>query len=70
MHAVEVDPGPAPVEGSRDEVGMRLSPEAVLFVGGTVLTVVLLAVFVPFMVRAWRSDAAQRAARGRDGTHG
>jgi hypothetical protein len=49
---------------------MRLSPEAVLFVGGTVLTVVLLAVFVPFMARAWKSDAAQRAARGKDGTHG
>jgi hypothetical protein len=70
MHAVEVDPGPAPAGGSRDEVGMRLSPEAVLFVGGTVLTVVLLAVFVPFMVRAWKADASQRAARGRDGTHG
>jgi hypothetical protein len=49
---------------------MRLSPEAVLFVGGTVLTVVLLAVFVPFMARAWKADASQRAARGRDGTHG
>jgi hypothetical protein len=70
MRTVEVDPGPAPAEGTRDEVGMRLSPEAVLFIGGTVLTVVLLAVFVPFMARAWKSDAAQRAARGKDGTHG
>jgi hypothetical protein len=54
----------------REEVGMRLSPETVLFVGGTLLTVVLLAVFVPFMARAWKADAAQRAARDKGDGHG
>jgi hypothetical protein len=50
-----------PETGTRDEVGMRLSPEVVLLIGGTVLTVVLLAVFVPFLARIWREDAAGRA---------
>lgn len=57
----EVPDGPPP--GSREEVGMRVSPEVVLFVGGAVLTVAVLAVFVPFMVRAWREDAARRTHR-------
>lgn len=59
--AATVDPEPA----SREEVGMRVSAEVVLFVGGAVLTAAVLAVFVPFMVRAWREDAARRAAKDR-----
>lgn len=51
----------------REEVGMRASPEVVLFVGGAVLTAAVLAVFVPFMVRAWREDSARRAAKDRAG---
>ncbi len=70
MRAAEGVPGTPPQGGPREEVGMRLSPETVLFVGGTLLTVVLLAVFVPFMARAWKADAAQRAARGKGGPHG
>ena len=66
----EAEPGRAPADGTRDEVGLRISPEAVLFVGGSVLTVALLAVFVPFMVRAWRADSAQRAARRQGGGRG
>ena len=73
--AAIVPDGPAePPVGSREEVGMRVSPEVALFVGGTALTVVLFAVFVPFMARVWRQDAADRAERagrasgpGRDG---
>ena len=69
--AIVPDEPAEPPVGSREEVGMRVSPEVALFVGGTVLTVVLLAVFVPFMVRIWRQDAAARAGRapgpGRDG---
>jgi len=70
MRAVEGELGAPPASGVREEVGMRLSPETVLFVGGTLLTVVLLAVFVPFMARAWKADAAQRAARGKGDGHG
>jgi hypothetical protein len=50
-----------PETGTRDEVGMRISPEVVLLIGGTVLTVALLAVFIPFLARIWREDAAGRA---------
>jgi len=50
-----------PETGTRDEVGMRISPEVVLLIGGTVLTVALFAVFVPFLARIWREDAAGRA---------
>ena len=46
------------------EVGMRFSPEVVLFVGAMVLTVLLFAVFTPFMVRIWRNDAASRRSQG------
>lgn len=67
---VEGEPGAPPAGAAREEVGMRLSPETVLFVGGTLLTVVLLAVFVPFMARAWKADAAQRAGRGKGDAHG
>ena len=48
--------------GERSEVGMRISPEVVLLVGGTILTIALFAVFVPFLMRVWREDAAVRAA--------
>ena len=47
-------------DGQRSEVGMRISPEVVLFVGAVVLTVALIAVFTPFLVRIWRDDAATR----------
>ena len=46
------------------EVGMRFSPEVVLFVGAMLLTVLLFAVFTPFMVRIWRSDSASRRSQG------
>lgn len=46
------------------EVGMRLSPEVVLFVGAVVLTVALVAVFAPFMARIWRTDATSRRSHG------
>ena len=39
---------------------MRISPEVVLFVGAVVLTVALIAVFTPFLVRIWRDDAVTR----------
>ena len=55
---------PEPETGSRTEVGMRASPEVVLLVGGVVLTVALTAVIVPFLVRAWREDAARRQEGG------
>ena len=55
---------PEPEAGSRTEVGMRASPEVVLLVGGAVLTVALTAVLVPFLVRAWREDAARRQEGG------
>ena len=64
-HAASADPEPAP----REEVGMRASAEVVLFVGGAVLTAAVLAVFVPFMVRAWREDAVRRAAKDRSRGH-
>jgi hypothetical protein len=35
----------------------------VLLIGGVAITVLLLAVFVPFMVRIWREDAPTRRAR-------
>ena len=47
-------------DGQRSEVGMRISPEVVLFVGAVVLTVALIAVFTPFLVRIWRDDAVTR----------
>lgn len=47
-------------DGQRSEVGMRISPEVVLFVGAVVLTVALFAVFTPFLVRIWRDDAVTR----------
>ena len=47
-------------DGQRAEVGMRISPEVVLFVGAVVLTVALIAVFTPFLVRIWRDDAVTR----------
>lgn len=50
-------------DGERSEVGMRISPEVVLFVGGVVLTVALFAVFIPFFMRIWREDAASRGRR-------
>ena len=49
--------------GERSEVGMRISPEVVLLVGGTILTIALFAVFVPFLMRVWREDAAVRGAK-------
>ena len=55
---------PEPETGSRTEVGMRVSPEVVLLVGGAVLTVALAAVLVPFLARAWREDAARRQEGG------
>lgn len=62
----------APQTGSRGEVGMRMSPEVVLLIGGTVLTVALFAVFIPFLAKVWREDSAERNARAqrrvRDGT--
>ena len=66
--AITSQPTPTaePPIGTREEVGMRFSPEVALFVGGAVLTVVLLAVFVPFLARVWRQDAAMRAAAGQD----
>lgn len=48
---------------TRDEAGMAWTADAVLLVGGAVVTVLLLAVFVPFMVRIWREDAPTRRAR-------
>jgi len=63
VQAAAPQPSEPPI-GSREEVGMRFSPEVALFVGGAVLTVVLLAVFVPFLARIWRQDAAMRAAAG------
>ena len=42
---------------------MRISPEVVLLVGGTILTIALFAVFVPFLMRVWREDAAVRSAK-------
>ena len=54
-----------PEQAPRTEVGMRISPEIVLFVGGAVLTVALAAVLVPFMVRIWRADRASRRAAAR-----
>lgn len=59
--AIVPDEPAEPPVGSRQEVGMRVSPEVALFVGGTVLTVALCAIFVPFFVRVWKQDAAQRA---------
>lgn len=57
--------------GERSEVGMRISPEVVLLVGGTILTIALFAVFVPFLMRVWREDAAVRGAKaGRAGVDG
>ena len=47
-------------DGQRSEVGMRISPEVVLFVGAVVLTVALFAVFTPFLLRVWRDDAVTR----------
>ena len=47
-------------DGQRSEVGMRISPEVVLFLGAVVLTVALIAVFTPFLVRIWRDDAVTR----------
>ena len=47
-------------DGQRSEVGMRISPEVGLFVGAVVLTVALIAVFTPFLVRIWRDDAVTR----------
>ena len=47
-------------DGQRSEVGMRISPEVVLFVGAVLLTVALIAVFTPFLVRIWRDDAVTR----------
>jgi hypothetical protein len=32
-------------------------------VGGVAVTILLLAVFIPFMVRIWREDAPSRRAR-------
>ncbi len=58
--ALQAEPA-EPAVGSREEVGMRISPEVSLFVGGLVLTVALLAVFIPFMARIWRQDAPSRA---------
>ena len=46
----------------RDEVGMQASPETVLLVGGALLTVVLFAVFIPFLARIWREDAPHRGS--------
>ena len=57
--------------GERSEVGMRISPEVVLLVGGTILTIALFAVFVPFLMRVWREDAVVRSAKaGRAGVDG
>ena len=53
-----------PAVKRKAEVGMRISPEVVLFVGAAVLTVALFAVFTPFMVRIWRTDAAARRSQG------
>ena len=47
-------------DGQRSEVGMRISPEVVLVVGAVLLTVALIAVFTPFLVRIWRDDAVTR----------
>ena len=52
---------------AREEVGMAWTADVVLLVGGVVVTVLLLAVFVPFMVRIWREDAPTRRARSGDG---
>jgi hypothetical protein len=51
----------------REEVGMAWTADVVLLVGGGVVTILLLAVFVPFMVRIWREDAPTRRARGGSG---
>jgi len=56
---IEVQPASGK-DGQRSEVGMRISPEVVLFVGGAVLTVALFAVFIPFLMRVSREDAATR----------
>ena len=48
---------------AREEVGMAWTADVVLLVGGAVVTILLLAVFIPFMVRIWREDAPSRRAR-------
>ena len=48
---------------AREEAGMAWTADVVLLVGGVAVTVLLLAVFVPFMVRIWREDAPTRRAR-------
>lgn len=53
--------------GVKPEAGMRITPEFVLFVGGTILTVALFAVFIPFCVKVWREDSARRRAGGGGG---
>ena len=47
----------------REEVGMAWTADVVLLVGGVAVTILLLAVFIPFMVRIWREDAPTRRAR-------
>ena len=47
----------------REEVGMAWTADAVLLVGGVAVTILLLAVFIPFMARIWREDAPTRRAR-------
>jgi hypothetical protein len=42
---------------------MSWTADVVLLIGGVAITVLLLAVFVPFMVRIWREDAPTRRAR-------
>ena len=66
--ALSLQPEPAePEVGSREEVGMRISPEVSLFVGGLVLTAALFAVFIPFMARIWKQDAPTRTRPPRKG---
>lgn len=48
---------------AREEAGMSWTADVVLLIGGVAITVLLLAVFVPFMVRIWREDAPTRRAR-------
>ena len=52
---------------AREEVGMAWTADVVLLVGGVAVTVLLLGVFVPFMVRIWREDAPSRRARSGEG---
>ncbi len=64
----DVHPAETVQEGTQEpkqEEGMRLTPDVVLFLGAVALTVVLGAVLFPFLRRILREDDRARAA-GRD----